>query len=79
MPYSEKSEYIHNRQKPPTQFEKGSFKTVHLNRTSYSGKKFNVLGAKAIVGKLKKSFRKKGKSGDPVAWSIQSILIPKNK
>jgi hypothetical protein len=79
MPFSEKAAYKHNRQKPPKQFVKKSLRTVPLIHTDYSGKKFNVPGAKAVVGKLKTKFQKKGKSGKPVAYKIQSILIPKNK
>lgn len=77
MPYSEKAQYKHNRQLPPNKFVKKTLRTVSLSHTDYSGEKFNVPGAKAIVGKLKLQFRKKGKSGKPVAWKIQSILIPK--
>ena len=74
IPYSSKSIYKHHRQQSPKKFRKGSFKTVPLSHTNYSGKKFKKLhkqgsGAKAIVGKKKKS----GK------WGIQSILVPKKK
>jgi hypothetical protein len=71
MPYSKKSAYKHNRQKPPRRFIKSTFKTVPLSHTEYSGKKFKVKGAKAIVGKLKNKKHN--------AWKIQSILIPKKK
>jgi hypothetical protein len=77
MPFSEKAAYKHNRQKPPKQFVKKSLRTVPLSHTDYSGKKFNVRGAKAIVGKLKPLYRKKGRFGKLTAWKIQSILIPK--
>jgi hypothetical protein len=78
MPYSEKAEYKHNRQKPPKKFIKGSLRTVNLNHTNYSGKKFDVPGAKAIVGTLKPQYRtRKGKLGKPLKNGIQSILIPK--
>lgn len=77
MPYSEKAKFKHNRQKPPKRFIKSTLKTVPLNHTTYSGTKFNVSGAKAVVGKLKPQFRKKGKSGKSVKYAIQSILTPK--
>ncbi|MDD5013544.1 MAG: hypothetical protein PHW73_00395 [Atribacterota bacterium] len=77
MPYSKDAKYKHHRQQPPSRFEKGTMKTVPLSHTSYSGEKFNKKGAKAVVGKLKPSHRKKGKSGKKVKWSIQSILILK--
>jgi hypothetical protein len=78
MPYSKKANYKHNRQKSPKKFVKGSLRTVPLSHTDYSGKKFDVSGAKAIVGKLKSQFRtKKGKRGKPLKNGIQSILTPK--
>jgi hypothetical protein len=77
MPYSEKAKYKHNRQKPPKQFNKKTLKTVPLSHTTYAGTKFKVKGAKAVVGKLKPQFRKKGRSGKPTKWAIQSILIPR--
>ena len=67
--HSSKSKYDRYRQHSPKQFQKDTFKTVPLNHTDYSGKKFKKKGAKAIVGKKKKS-------GE---WDIQSILIPKKK
>lgn len=80
MPYSEKANYRHNRQKPPNMFDKSTFKTVPLDHTDYSGKKFDKPGAKAIVGRLKVKNRKpKKRGGKPRAWGIQSILIPKKK
>lgn len=66
MPYKN-AKYKHNRQLPPSKFIKGSFETVPLTHTFYSGTKFAVKGAKAVVGKLKKTKK----------WAIQSILIPK--
>ena len=77
MPYSEEAKYEHNRQIPPDHFISKSLKTVPLSHTDYSGQKFNVRGAKAIVGKLKPLYRKKGRFGKLTAWKIQSILIPK--
>jgi len=77
MPYSEKAKYKHNRQQPPAKFVKDTLKTVPLSHTDYSGKKFNVHGAKAITGVLKPAFRKKGKSGKLKKYGIQSILIPR--
>lgn len=78
MPYSEKAAYKHNRQKPPARFIKKSLRTVPLSHTDYSGKKFDVPGAKAIVGKLKPAFRKAKKAGGKKrAYGIQSILTPK--
>ena len=77
MPYSEKAQYKHNLQMPPGKFVKKTLRTVSLSHTDYSGAKFNVPGAKAVVGKLKPQFRTKGKSGKPVIWAIQSILIKK--
>lgn len=78
MPYSEKAKYRHNRQKPPSRFDKSTLKTVPLSHTDYRGKKFKKPGAKAIVGVLKKKYRKPAKrGGKPRAWGIQSILIPK--
>jgi len=71
MPYSKEARYKHNRQRPPKHFDRSTLKTVPLSHTEYSGKKFKVKGAKAVVGKLKKSRRGKR------AWAIQSILIPK--
>ena len=77
MPYKF-SKYKHNRQKPPSRFDRSSFKTVPLNHTDYTGKKFKKPGAKAIVGKLKVKYRTAKKRGArPRAWGIQSILIPK--
>jgi len=72
MPYSRKAKYHHKRQKSPKLYRRGSFKTVPFHHAEYSGKKYKRWhrkgsGAKAVVGKLKKS----GK------WSTQSILIPK--
>ena len=67
--HSSKSEYDRHRQHSPKKFQKGSFKTVPLSHTDYSRKKFKKKGAKAIVGKKKKS-------GE---WDIQSILIPRRK
>lgn len=70
MPYSESARYEHHRQKNPYDFQKKSFRIVPLSHTKYRGKKFKgKKGAKAVVGKKKKS----GK------WSIQSILIPKKR
>jgi hypothetical protein len=69
MPYSKEAKYDHNRQLPPENFDQDSFKTVPLSHTDYKGDKFNVKGAKAVVGKLKES----GK------WDIQSILVPKGE
>lgn len=76
MPYSDEAKYIHNRQLPPGRFDKSTFKTVPLSHTSYSGSKFNVKGAKAVVGRLKKRYRPKTKKNLKV-WAIQTILIPK--
>jgi hypothetical protein len=72
--HSKKPKFLHKRQKNPKLFEKGTFETVPLNHAGYSGEKYKKWnerdsGAKAIVGKLKKSNK----------WSIQSILIPKSK
>lgn len=69
MPYSRKAKFYHYRQIHPSKFIKNSFRNVPLSHTDYSGKKFNVKGARAIVGKLK------NKKKD--AWKIQSILVPK--
>lgn len=74
MPYSKKAKYKHNRQRSPSDFVMGSFKTVPLNHTKYKGKKYkgyNKSGttAKAVVGTLKS-----GKKS-----VIQSILIKKKK
>jgi len=74
MPYSRKAKYYHKRQKSPKKFVRTSFKTVPFHHTKYSGKKYKKWhrkgsGAKAVVGKLKKS----GK------WGTQSILIPKKQ
>jgi hypothetical protein len=85
MPYSKKAKYNHNRQITPDKFQKHKtkegkmvkFQTVPLDHTEYSGKKFDKPGAKAIVGVLKPKFRKKGKSGKPKRFAIQSILMPK--
>jgi hypothetical protein len=78
MPYSEEAKYKHNRQEPPEKFIKGSLRIIPLSHTDYSGKKFDVPGAKAVVGKLKPQFRKKkGKQGKPLKNGIQSILTPK--
>lgn len=79
MPYSKNAKYRHHRQKKPNMFLKTpSMKTVKLSHTDYSGKKFDVPGAKAIVGKLKSQYRKpKKRGGKPHAWAIQSILTPK--
>ena len=77
MPYSENARFEHNRQIPPDHFIAKTLKTVPLSHTDYSGQKFNVRGTKAIVGKLKPIYRKKGRFGKLTAWKIQSILIPK--
>jgi hypothetical protein len=78
MPYSKAAKYKHNRQKSPKKFEKGTLKTVPLSHTGYKGSKFKKPGAKAIVGRLKKPFRKPVKrGGKPRKWGIQSILVPK--
>lgn len=71
MPYSRAAKYRHNRQRPPEQFEKETFKTVPIENTEYSGKKFAKKGNKAVVGRLKKKNRTKR------AWAIQSILEKK--
>lgn len=77
MPYSEKSKYKHHRQRPPDQFEKSTFKTVPVSHSNYTGTKFKVKGAEAIVGRLKKQFRPKTKKNNKV-WAVQSFLIPYN-
>jgi hypothetical protein len=78
MPYSKKALYKHNRQKPPSHFIKGTFKTVPLSHTEYKGKKFKKPGSKAIVGRLKTCYRKPIKRGGKLrANRIQSILVPK--
>jgi hypothetical protein len=80
MPYSKKAKYRHNRQRSPKQFDKSTLKTVPLSHTDYGGRKFDKPGAKAIVGRLKPSFRKpKKKGGRPRKWGIQSILVPKKQ
>jgi len=78
MPYSKKAKYEHHRQKSPKMFERSTLKTVKLSHTEYSGKKYKKLGAKAVVGRLKKKYRKPVKrGGKPRAWGVQSILVPK--
>ncbi len=76
MPYSDEAKYTHHRQLPPSRFHKATFKTVALSHTGYSGSKFNVKGAKAVVGRLKAKYRPKTKKNFKV-WTIQTILIPK--
>ncbi|MDD5358589.1 MAG: hypothetical protein PHX80_05540 [Candidatus Nanoarchaeia archaeon] len=66
MPYKN-AEYTHHRQLSPKLFDKSTFRTVKVSHTKYRGKKFNVPGAKAIEGKLKKTGKRK----------VQSFLIPK--
>ncbi len=78
MPYSEKAKYKHFRQESPKHFKDEFFPgartkyiTQDLAKTKlYSGKKFDVKGARAIVGTLKEEYGGKRK--------IQSILIPKD-
>jgi hypothetical protein len=78
MPYSKDAKYKHNRQKPPKNFIKSTLRTVPLDHSDYSGKKFDKKGAKAIVGILKTNYRKpRKKGGKPRKYAIQSILIPK--
>ena len=69
MPYGRKAEYYHFRQFNPKRLIKKSFRNVPLSHTKYRGKKYKVKGARALVGKLKKT----GKS-HPYP---QSILILK--
>jgi len=69
-PYSRKARFRHYRQRKPSDFKKGSLRTVPLSHSGYRGKKFKgTRGAKAVVGRLKGSGR----------WSTQSILVPKKK
>lgn len=74
MPYGRRARYYHERQRHPSDFVESTFRTVPLSHTGYRGRKFakwkrKGSGAKAIVGKLRKS----GK------WGVQSILIPKRR
>lgn len=71
MPFSPKAKYRHIKQRPPERFEKGSQRTVPIANTAYSGKKYSRKGVKAIVGRLKKRYRKVN------AYAIQTILVPK--
>ncbi len=72
MPYSEDAKYRHHRRINPSKFQKGTFRTVPLSHTDYSGTKFNKNKDKAIVGKMKSQHRDKGDK-----WRIQSILEKK--
>jgi len=65
LPYKD-AQFKHNRQFSPKKCEKGTFRTVDLSHTSYSGEKFDIPGAKAVVCKKKPE----GKS------RTQSILTP---
>jgi hypothetical protein len=67
-PFSKKSEYEHNRQEPPSRFDQDTFKDVPLSHTNYHGEKYDIPGARAIVGKEKETGR----------WKIQSILTPRH-
>lgn len=78
MPYSDKAKYKHNRQKPPSHFSKSTFKTVPVENTSYTGKKFKKKGTVAIVGRLKKEYRPETKK-DKKVWAVQSFLVPKKQ
>ena len=77
------SVYDRHRQIPPTCFEVNSFRTVPLDHTTYPKKgRYNVAGAKAVVGRLRKTCAKKwadrGVRVKHRAWAIQSILTPKS-
>jgi len=78
MPYSKKAKYTHHRQRKPSQCIKGTHRTVKLSHSGYKGKKYKKPGAKAVVCKLKKKYRKPAKrGGKPRAWGTQSILNKK--
>jgi hypothetical protein len=80
MPYSKSARYEHHRQRPPKQFYRTRFRNVKLSHTDYSGEKYDVPGARAVVGKLKPQFRTARRKGaKPRAWAVQSILIPKKR
>lgn len=70
-PYSKKAHYEHHRQRPPSQFDPGTFRIVPASHAPDDrGKKFQEKpGAKVVVGKLKDS----GKN------ATQSVLVPKDK
>lgn len=67
MPFSSKAKYRHIERLPLKRFIEDSIKTVPISHTNYKGKMFDVKGAEARVGKLKKT----GK------WATMTILIPK--
>ena len=67
MPYSERSNYEHHRQKPPGKFDPKTFRNVPLSHTKYRGKKHPDPCTRAIVGK----------ENETDEWEIQSILDPK--
>lgn len=77
MPYSSKSRYKHERQQPPSRFEKNSMRTVPISHaTTPTGREYErkfPKGTKAVVGKVKNP--KEGQRKN----QTQSILIPKKR
>lgn len=77
MPYSNKAQYIHDRQQPPKRFVKGTFRTVPVSHArTPTGREFErdfPKGTKAVVGKVKKPKAGQRKN------QTQTILIPKRK
>lgn len=69
--------YTRYRQRPPSHFMKGKFRTVPIRHTD-APKKFKRLrrkGVKAVVGKLKPEHKIPGPRGGR-RWATQSVLVP---